>query len=99
MIEITVHGATIIIDSAAGTLRPRTHEDGMILGVGYRPGDTAEHERQRAARAEAVDTAIKLAGRPQYGWTWLDPDYGTPVYFQIGRASCRERGEICVVAE
>ena len=73
MIEITVHGATIIIDSAAGTLRPRTHEDGMILGVGYGPGDTAEHERQRAARSEAEEAATEAAGaEPEYGWRWLN---------------------------
>lgn len=71
--EIKVAGATIIVDAAAGTLRPRTHEDGMILGVGYGPGDTAEHERQRAARSEAVEAATEATGaEPEYGWRWLD---------------------------
>jgi len=76
MIEITVHGATIIVDPEAGTLRPRTHEDGMILGVGYGPRDTAEYERQLFARAAAVDAATEAAIEADRAvpacWRWLD---------------------------
>ena len=81
MIEITVAGANIIIDPEAGTLRPKTYRDASRLGVGYLPENATEAEQWRIRRAAVVDTARKIAGRPKYGWTWLDADYGAPIYF------------------
>ena len=80
--EITIYEATttttatIIVDAVTGTLRPKTHEDGRVLGVGYGPGDTVEQERQRAARAAAVEAATEAAIEAERAvpacWRWLD---------------------------
>jgi len=77
MIEITVHGATVIVDAtrASGKLRPKTRKDAMILGVGVWPLDMDELRRQRAARAAAVEAATKALGaEPVLGWRWFDTD-------------------------
>lgn len=77
MFEITIHGATVIVDAdrASGTLRPKTRKDGRILGIGCWPRDMTELKRQRAARAAAVEAATKaVGGEPVLGWRWLDVD-------------------------
>jgi len=79
---IRVHGATIIVDPDAGTLRPRTRRDGVRLGVGSWPATTDEHQRQREARDEAIDMATAVAGMPVFGWTWVDPETGHPFYLR-----------------
>ena len=77
MIEITVHGATVIVDAtrASGKLRPKTKKDAAILGVGIWPLDMDELRRQRDARAAAVKAATEALGaEPVLGWRWFDTD-------------------------
>lgn len=73
--EITVHGATIVVDAAARTLRPKTPKDGIILGINWSPVDIDELKRQRAARDAAIEAATKaVGGKPALGWLWLGID-------------------------
>ena len=78
--EITVHGATIIVDPEAGTLRPKTKKDGIIFGITWSPVDIYELQSQRAARDAAIEAANKaVGGEPALGWLWLGVD-GRPRY-------------------
>src|SRR5207247_3299602 len=60
---------------------------------------TATNDRQAQAMADAVEMALKAAGRRPSsieGYAaaaWILLDYGDVIFhvFQIGRASCRER--------
>lgn len=73
--EITVAGATVLIDPKMGTLRPKTRKDDFILGVSTWAIDIPGLRRQRAAREEAIEAATKAAGgEPALGWRWLGID-------------------------
>lgn len=78
---ILIDGAAVVLDFEKGTLRPKTYRDASRLGVGYLPENEREAERWRIRRAAVVDVAIEIGGRREYGWTWVDADYGAPIYF------------------
>jgi len=78
---ILIDGAAVVIDLEKYTLRPKTYRDAARLGIGYVPENETEADRWRIRRAAVVDAAIEIAGRPEYGWVWLDPEYGGyPIY-------------------
>lgn len=71
--HITLSGiGSVIVDAAAGTLRPRTHVAAMCLGVGYAADTGAQLDTQRARRLTAERMATYSAGAPADGWQWLD---------------------------
>lgn len=72
-IKIEVGSAVAAVVVEGDTLRPKTHVDGMLLGVGYSPDSAAEHELQKVARSEIWNAATEVTGgEPEGGWRWLD---------------------------
>ncbi len=73
MSKITIRGiGSVLVDAAAGTLKPSSNVVGQRLGVGYSFDTAHKDEIARARKADIMDEATKKYGEPEFGWRWID---------------------------